>query len=175
MKTIGVAIATLALLLVAATAVAAQEDEAMPAGDPAVYFTGTFEELPPELPVPVMNPETGVLEIRDGRLEFISEAGDPRTEGPYAVDPFHMDIDPTTGVGRMWGTGHIENDDGSWDGTVRGMHYPVAEGVDGYTAFGVLSGSGAYEGLTYSYRASFDGEDASVEAIIYEGEPAPVE
>ena len=28
------------------------------------------------------------------------------------------------------------------DGTVRGRHYPVAEGVDGYTAFGVLSGSG---------------------------------
>ena len=41
-------------------------------------------------------------------------AGDPRTEGSYAIDPFHMDIDPTTGVGRMWGTGHIENDDGSW-------------------------------------------------------------
>ena len=137
MKTIGVAVATLALLLVGATAVVAQEDEAMTTGEPAVYFTGTFESLPPELPDPVMNPKTG--------------------------------------VGRMWGTGHIENDEGAWDGVVRGLHYPAADGVDGYTAFGVLTGSGAYEGQTYSYRASFDGEDALVEAIIYEGEPTPVE
>ena len=175
MKTIGVAVATLALLLVGATAVVAQEDEAMTTGEPAVYFTGTFESLPPELPDPVMNPKTGVLEVRDGRLEFVTEPGDPRIAGPYVVEPFHMDIDPTTGVGRMWGTGSIENDEGAWDGVVRGLHYPAADGVDGYTAFGVLTGSGAYEGQTYSYRASFDGEDAFVEAIIYEGEPTPVE
>ena len=116
MRIIGVTVTTLALLSAGATAMVAQDEEAMPAGEPAVYFTGTFEELPPEMPDPVMNPETGVLEVRDGRLEFVSEGGDPRIDGPYVVEPFNMDIDPMTGVGRMWGTGRITTDEGAWEG-----------------------------------------------------------
>ncbi|MGD8684766.1 MAG: hypothetical protein PVG27_12530 [Chloroflexota bacterium] len=175
MKMVGIAVATLALLSVGATAVVAQDDEAMPAGEPAVYFTGTFEEMPPQMPDPVMNPDTGVLEIREGRLEFVSEGGDPRAAGPYVVEPFHMDIDPVTGVGRMWGTGQIVNEDGAWEGAIWGLHYPLTEEVSGYTGSGALTGSGAYEGLTYFYRGTFDGEERFFEAIIYEGDPAPLE
>ena len=175
MRTICVSVATLALLSVSVTAVVAQDEEAMPARDPAVYFTGTFEELPPEMPDPVMNPDTGVLEVRDGRLEFIHEAGDPRVAGPYVIEPFHMDIDPATGVGRMWGTGRMEHDTGAWEGPIWGLHYPLTEEVSGYTGSGALTGSGAYEGLTYFYRGTFDGEERFAEAIIYEGEPAPLE
>jgi hypothetical protein len=175
MKLIGVVITTVALLCVGAAGVAAQDDEAMPEREPAVYFTGTFEQAPPDLPDPVMNPETGVLEIRGGRLEFESQATDPRVTGPYVVDPLNMDVDPATGVGRMWGTGHVIRDGGAFEGAIWGLHYPVTEEVSGYTGSGWLTGSGDFEGLTYFYRGTFDGEQTFVEGIIYEGEPAPLE
>lgn len=175
MRTIGTAIATLALLCLGATAVVAQDDEAMPASEPATYFTGTFEEMPPELPDPVMNPETGVLEVRDGRLQFVAETTDPRVTGPYVIEPFHMDIDPVTGAGRMWGTGHVIRDGGMFEGAISGLHYPLTEEISGYTASGWLTGTGDFEGLTYFYRGSRDGEQMSFEGIIYEGEAPPLE
>ena len=170
MRTVLASITTLALLCLAPMAAAAGE-EAAPAGEPAVYFSTTFTGTVEELPDPVVNPETGVLEVRGGHLEFEAEGGDPRLANPYVIDPFHMDIDPTTGVGSMWGTGHYEDADGSWEGAIWGMHYPVTEEDSGYTTSGWLSGSGAYEGLTHFYRGSFDG----VESVVFEGEAPPLE
>ena len=174
MRTTITAITTLSrVCLGSVTAVA--EDEATSAAEPAVYVSGTFENTVEQMPEPVMNPDTGVLEIRDGHLEFTSEGGDPRLADPYVIDPLHMDIDPQTGVGRMWGTGHYEDPEGSWEGAIWGLHYPISEEDSGYTGSGWLTGSGAYEGLVYFYRGSFDGEESVFEGIVYAGEAPPLQ
>ena len=173
MRTTIAAITTLALICLGSTTVVA-EDEAASATEPAVYVRGTFENSVEQMPDPVMNLDTGVLEVRDGHLEFTSEGSDPRLADPYVIDPLHMDIDPRTGVGRMWGTGRYEDPEGSWEGAIWGLHYPVSEEVSGYTGSGWLTGSGAYEGLVYFYRGSFDGEESVFEGIILEGEAPPL-
>ena len=174
MRLLPTSMLTLTLLCLGPAAVMAQE-EAVPAPEPAVYFTGTFENTVTELPEPVLNPETGMLEVRNGHIEFESVASDPRIGNPYVIDPLHMDIDPQTGVGRMWGTGRQATDEGAFEGAIWGLHYPITEEVSGYTGSGWLTGSGAYEGLTYFYRGSFDGEQSVMEGIIYEGEAPPLE
>jgi hypothetical protein len=174
MRVLAASVVTLALLCLGPATVMAQ-DEATPASEPAVYVSGTFENTVTEMPDPVPNPETGVLEVRNGHLEFVSEGGDPRLADPYVVDPINMDIDPRTGVGRMWGTGHYDGPDGGFEGAIWGLHYPVGEDVSGYTGSGWLTGSGAYEGLVYFYRGSFDGEEGVFEGIIFEGEAPPLE
>lgn len=168
------AIVSLVLLCLGPTVALAQE-AAEPAGEPAVYFSGTFENTLTEMPDPVPNPETGMLEVRDGRLEFQSEGGDPRISGPYVVDPIHMDIDPRTGVGRMWGIGHVTGDGGGFEGAIWGLHYPLTEEISGYTGSGWLRGNGDYEGLIYFYRGTFDGEQPVFEGIIFEGEAPPLQ
>ena len=176
MRTTTAVIATLALLCVGATGVVAQEtDEVAPAAEPSVYFTGTFENTGLELPDPIPNLDTGVLEVRGGWIEFMTESEDPRIAGPYRIEPFHMDIDPLTGIGRMFGTGHVIREDGAFEGPIRGVSRPLTEEVDAYTASGWLTGSGAYEGLTYFYRATYDGEEAFAEGIVFGGEAPPLE
>ena len=176
MRTAMTTILTLGLLCTGATAVAAQEtDMTMPETAPSVYLTGTWTDGPAHLPDPLPNPETGILEMRDGSIEFMVQSEDPRIDGPYRIDPIHMDIDPNTGIGRMWGTGHIVRDDGAFEGPFRGFTRPISEGVDAYTGSGWYTGSGAFEGLSYYYRATFDGETPFYEALIFEGEVPPAE
>jgi hypothetical protein len=174
MRTALASIVALVLLCLGPTAVLA-DDEADVQAVPATYFTGTFERVLEELPDPVMNPETGMLEVRGGKLEYAGDIGDPRVAPTYLVDPFHMDIDPVTGAGRMWGTGHSVSETGAFEGPIRGFHYPITEEISGFTASGWLPGSGEYEGLTYFYRGTFDGEESFMEGLIYEGEAPPLE
>ena len=176
MRTALASIVALVLLCLSPTAVLAQEDaEDQDSAAPATYFTGTFERVFEELPEPVMNPDTGMLEVRGGKLEYLGDIDDPRIAPNYVVDPLHMDIDPVTGAGRMWGTGHSVGKTGAFEGPIWGMHYPITEEVSGFTASGWLPGSGDYEGLTYFYRGSFDGEQSFMEGLIYEGEAPPLQ
>ena len=56
-------------------------------------------------------------------------------------------------AGRLWGTFHIENEGGAWDGTFTSE---ITEGGE-YFYRGVAHGSGGYDGLTAHFEAYRNG------------------
>ena len=140
MRTVLATVAVVALLCLTTASVVAEEtkeaEEAAAQAEPTVYMAGAGAFEPTDLlfPTPVM--VDGVLQSRGGFIEFMVKSDDPRIDGPYRVQPFNMDIDPLTGISRMWGTGHIVREDGSFSGPVAGYTRPVGEGVDAHTGSG---------------------------------------
>ncbi len=72
---------------------------------------------------------------------------DPRVTGIETVDyNFNFRPAPSSPIGlagRIWGTTHIENEGGNWDGTWTAEMTDEGE----YFARGVAQGSGGYKGL----------------------------
>jgi hypothetical protein len=93
-----------------------------------------------------------------GIVERYDDAGtDPRITGEETIvsnGNFRPAPSSPLGLaGQLWGTFHIENEGGSWDGTFTSE---ITEGGE-YFYRGVAQGSGGYEGLTGSWEAYRNG------------------
>lgn len=64
---------------------------------------------------------------------------------------------------RIW------NDEGSWEGVAHGIRYPEEMYGDAHTA-GLLSGSGAYDGLSAYLRWDADNHQYTFEGLIFPGD-----
>jgi hypothetical protein len=91
--------------------------------------------------------EDGVLHIRGGQEAYRDEVNDLRLCGDAVVTlnaNFHFSGAPVMVYGRMWGTFHIDNDGGYWEGSWVGERTQL----DGFSYIrAVLHGHGGYEGL----------------------------
>jgi hypothetical protein len=114
--------------------------------------------------------EDGVIRLRDSVLVTIEEATDPRVSGRASIS-VNFDAYPdaegrTTQV--RFGSMRLVNDDGWWEGRFTGKL--SARGFD-QTYW--LSGSGAYEGLSYVVTAFGSGPVWQSHGLIYPGELPP--
>ena len=76
------------------------------------------------------------------------------------------------GICVVWGTGMLSGPDGNWTGWWHGID-DEADNFDWYT---VLTGTGAYEGMTFIiYSTGVWPEVPDEVGVIYEGAPPPVE
>ena len=73
---------------------------------------------------------------------------------------------------RCWGTGTPSGPDGNWTGWWHG----IDDEDDNFNWYTVLTGSGAYEGMTFIvYSTGGFPEVPSEVGVIYEGVPPPTE
>jgi hypothetical protein len=139
--------------------------EASPALPSATRVTGT--ELVSDI---VSGPTTtvdGIRQMRGLTATATDTMDDPRVSGTGAIVG---NWDGYGDVGTQWGTYRLENADGAWEGTWRGVIWNRG-GVTEHTMW--LTGSGAYEGLTYYAHVNGSGV-IDVEGVIFPGEaPAP--
>jgi hypothetical protein len=95
-----------------------------------------------------------VGDIRGARYvgDLVSSDGRVAGEITTVVNVSFTSLGPSTFdiEARMWGTFHIENDAGSWEGTWRGLRGPGLNGIHIIDAVG--GGSGAYEGLRITFH-----------------------
>ena len=108
------------------------------------------------------------VEERDASYVADVTASDPRLSGRLTTSHGYDAIFGVPGTAAMAGLERLENDDGSWEGPFRGATYPGTNDMH-YQA--VLSGSGAYEGLTAVVRAdnARNQHDFEFEAAIFPG------
>jgi hypothetical protein len=114
------------------------------AGTTWTEFEGwsTLQECPWCAPGRVWVSEDWVLHIRGMQEYDLNDYSDPRIAGLNLVT-VNVNMQLPEVYGPMWGTAHIEKDDGYWEGSWVG--YRTAEG--GSYIQEVLHGHGAYEGL----------------------------
>jgi hypothetical protein len=152
-----------------ALGVPALAQEASPEGSPALpsatHVTGTM--VVSDI---VMGPTTtvdGIRQMRGLTATTTDTMDDPRVSGNGTIVG---NYDMYGDVGTQWGTYRLENADGAWEGTWRGVLWNRG-GVTEHTMW--LTGSGAYEGLTYYAHVNGSGV-IDVEGVIFPGEaPAP--
>jgi hypothetical protein len=111
-------------------------------------------------------------QLRDGVATVAAAMTDARVGG---TGTFTFSADAYPVVGPAWGTFHLDNENGAWDGTCSGGTRSGGARGDGWPAIWTcwLVGSGGYEGFTY-YRhvTSIPGETrARVEGIVFPGAP----
>lgn len=125
------------------------------------YFTGTEQAT-------AFSPGTW---ITDGSKLYVSGAtqsatemaSDPRVSGQAAIGVTAV-WDAVTWTGPMWGTFHVENSDGAWDGYWQGERTLSGQDVHSrIAATGV--GSGAYEGLVA--RWTYTGVNVDQTGVLY--------
>lgn len=105
-----------------------------------------------------------VTQVHGRELATVSSMGDPQVTGTGTL---LVNVDLHGAVGPQWGTYHLENADGAWDGTCAGASWDGGDAVD---IACWLVGSGAYEGSTYHLVAR--GTDAlAVEGSVIPGSP----
>jgi hypothetical protein len=118
----------------------------------------------------VMGPSTtvdGIRQMRGLTATTTDTMDDPRVSGTGAIVG---NLDSYGDVMTQWGTYRLENADGAWEGTWRGVLWNRG-GVTEHTMW--LTGSGAYEGLTYYAHVNGSGV-IDIEGVIFPGEaPAP--
>jgi S-formylglutathione hydrolase FrmB len=96
---------------------------------------------------------------------------DPRLMGDYFVS---VDMEYEGAGAEVWSyTRRIENADGTWQGSTTSANLPGAGPNTSVTL--VLTGEGAYEGLTALFEETYDNGTCSsvVRGLIIEGEPPP--
>lgn len=95
------------------------------------------------------------------RSDCTVEASDPRVAGTE-VQVIDLQFDEgTTDSGSFTATLETVNEDGSWSGTATGTF-----GNGGATTDAEMTGSGAYEGLVYTFESRFHDEgDGAGDAI----------
>ncbi len=106
-------------------------------------------------------------QLRGGVMTFEVSMNDPRVSG-IATFPFSADLYPN-GVGPDWGSFRLENAEGAWDGTCRGVGWRGGE----YGAMACwLAGSEAFAGYTYYFQAvATQVYWFKVDGLIYPGSP----
>ena len=181
LRTTTISILALGLLAGSAVGVAAQDEAEVPTG--ASYFTGTIgaSDVTGEPTEAVVD---GVLEVRGLMREGPIEATDPRLTGSLSrvLDFDVHSVGDLEDVVLFSAPHRIENDAGSWSGTGTGVIHAGAdlsaeEELDFYTV--VLTGEGAYEGLSAFLLADFAPEvGADIKGAVFPGEmpePLPAE
>jgi len=169
MRTLRVmAVATSALVVLGASgsAVMAQMD----ADADAVYVT--VETTPLESDAGTMSEVDALYSSRDGVGTYTNEASDPRVSGTSTIF-WNVDVDRDTGQGIMWGTAHLENDGGTWEGPWTGMEYEPGDN-DYFTTSGWLVGDGDYAGYTFYFQLDafqYGGPVRMHHGIIFKGQP----
>jgi hypothetical protein len=117
----------------------------------------------------------GVRQLRDATRHCLYDAADPRFSG-WSDIALDADIYAEDGSKVVrWGTERIPGPDGDWVGAYTGASIGHGSGWRGN--FGVLAGTGAYEGWTYIQyldMAALGGEEWVVDGLIYQGPPPPV-
>ena len=135
---------------------------------PPIIVSGTssgirMEDLGDEVPgsePPTMHGNVSVSE---------PEMDDPRVSGTYRLTQSGQNHG---GMGPMWGTMRVENEEGAWEGPVSGYW------TDTDTHFaGCLTGESAYEGLAYCLQAAADVVlmNVAFDGLVYQGDSPPVE
>ena len=166
---------TLGLLASSVIGVAAQDEDAVD----AAYFTGTIGEST-VVGEPTDGVVDGVLQIRGLEREGPIESTDPRITGSLSrvIDLDAHPVGEFEEVAIFTVQHRIENDAGSWAGTSIGVGH-AGPGVSEEEALDfdtvLLSGDGAYEGLSAFLFADFAPEvGADIKGVIFPGEmPEP--
>lgn len=123
-------------------------------------FTGAESVLPYYDPGKENFPDGNLWTIRD-EVDYIAvTSSDPRVTGTNTITfnaNFKFAPEPVFVTGRMWGTFHIANDGGYWQGTYTGVR-----DERGYSYFSYVgSGGGGYEGLQIRYDIVHEDPDPS--------------
>ena len=182
-------IAASGLFAVSADRLAAQDEDAP---QPPVEVTACFGPGPAvhrgtreEVVVPVTDGDMTIMQSRDFTYrESLTSVSDPRLEGTLyqAVnqDDYTLPGDePSAGISASRQTGlaigaftnRIENDEGAWEGSAVQLDSP--DGTT-YVAPLVMTGEGAYEGLTAIVGFVDIWNDCAVTGYIINGSvPAP--
>ena len=137
--------------------------EGSPALPSATRVTGT--EVVSDIVWGPITTVDGIRQMRGLTATSTDTMDDPRVSGTGAIVGNYDDYGD---VGTQWGTYRLKNADGAWEGTWRGVIWSRGGGTE-HTMW--LTGSGAYEGLTYYAHTN---SSLRVEGIIFPGEaPAP--
>lgn len=108
----------------------------------------------------------GRMTMSDARL-----SGEARVT--WNADMYRPHYMVQTSGGIVAGRLMVDNEAGSWEGTLRGVVWPEWDGLRHQVR---LVGSGAYEGLRallYLSSSAYD-EDMTVKGLIFPGEPPPL-
>ncbi len=121
----------------------------------------------PQMDLDFVTSSDGVQRAHDFAASCIDTVSDPRVVGTSTAR-WNMDVwgDLSDGGGPQWGTSHMENTGGSWDGRATGAY------SSGFGDIFVLwwKGGGGYAGL--SYFELLTGHDPwKVRGLIYTGDP----
>ena len=100
-----------------------------------------------------------------------SYASDDQLDGEVEVTWLWDDFTPDDLDGAALKTMliRISSDEGSWEGVAHGIRYPEEAYGDSHTA-GLLSGSGAYDGLSAYLRWDADNHNYAFEGLIFPGD-----
>ena len=143
--------------------VASVTPEASPALPSSARVTGT--EVVSDIVSGPITTDDGIRQMRGLTATSTDTMDDPRVSGTGSIVG---NYDAYGDVGTQWGTYRLENADGAWEGTWRGVIWSRGGGTE-HTWW--LTGSGAYEGLTYY---AYVNSSLRIEGIIFPGEtPAP--
>jgi hypothetical protein len=157
---------SIGLLFVSTAPALAEDGEPFEAYVPAVAVDGTIEW-------DHEGDTTQSFEVGDGvhtrDFVFVSQlqVNDERLNGVTRMDGSWDDY-PTAGAGVVRGTFTITTDDGAWEGPMAGVSHNADH--DDWQAILLLTGSGAYEGLSATL---FFGSDATVEGTLYDSRLEP--
>ena len=100
------------------------------------------------------------------------ETDDPRLSGLVVMDLYSVFQGGPTGSGMFWGQQRVENEDGTWQGSITGAGTPFGR-MDMHST---LTGEGDYEGLfAVVYYTANGTMPATVHGAILAGEPPPIE
>lgn len=177
-----VSILAIGMLAGSTFGVAAQEEEAAAEPSTPAKVAGTIDGTASNLSQePTETVVDGVLEVRDVIVEGDRfEMDDPRLTGTVTLAvnvDVHKESDFTDVVAGSLGL-RLENDAGSWSGPGTGVSHggggiPQEEALNLDTW--VLSGAGAYEGLSAYLLVDATEDPPTVEGVIFAGEmpPAP--
>jgi hypothetical protein len=164
MRALCVSTITVALLAGSAGTVAGQSDATD--ATPAVWVTAIEADSACSAEGGTSDSEGGVERHRDLLITCADTWSDPRVSGTKTVT--YNDDCYGTAPCLYWGTQEIVGPDGTWTGWVNGTLDPE-RGATGYV---VMTGTGAYEGLTFvSHAMGPFGEPGTAYGLIYEGPP----
>ena len=165
MRALCVSTITVALLAGSAGAVAGQSEETDATS--AVWVTASESACSVEGEGTISS-EGGVERHRDLLVTCADTWSDPRVSGTKTVT--YNDDCCGTAPCLYWATQEIVGPDGTWTGWANGTLDPE-RGATGYV---VMTGTGAYEGLTFvSHAMGPFGEPGTAYGLIYEGPPPP--
>ena len=116
--------------------------------------------------------DDGVVELHHFTLQCTSDMSDPRLSGPTVIDMQQFCLKEEGGhvcMGR--GTQQITGPDGGWVGTDGWVSAASRSEAPGW---GVLEGTGAYEGWTFWFHVpSVTDPTAIISGLLYVGPPPP--
>lgn len=110
----------------------------------------------------------GVTHYRGGTLNCTVTTNDPRVGGTAPASSWNMDLWGTLEDGAvvLWGTSHLENAGGAWEGTGSGVSSSDRGDIIAFW----YKGTGGYAGL--SYFALWTGKDPwTIRGQVFPGDP----